>query len=128
MERLVDIVVCLSKCGKPFRGHDESKNSIQEGLFVEIVQLLKKYDPKNATYISNHIQNDLLYSIQNVIKRSIINQINNKWISIMADETSDLGHHEQLSIVISYFDICKNRPIKTFIGIQRVTSVNAYII
>lgn len=29
----------------------------------------------------------------------------------MADETSDVGHHEQLSVVIRYFNKFKNRPI-----------------
>lgn len=43
----------------------------------------------------------------------------------MADETSDIGHESKLSIVIRYFDSCKNRLSKTFIGIQRVTSVIA---
>lgn len=78
MERIINIVVCLSKCGKSFCGHDESLKSNQKGLFLEIVQLLSKYDPilknhfengtKNAQYTNNRIQNDIITAINNVLK------------------------------------------------------------
>ncbi|KAE9522417.1 hypothetical protein AGLY_017176 [Aphis glycines] len=45
--------------------------------------------------------------------------------SILADETSDVGHHEQLSIVIRYFDDQMNRPVETFLDLVRLVSVNA---
>lgn len=78
MRRLIDITVCLGISGKPFRGHTESKNDVHKGLFLDIVCLLRKYDlifnehflsgSKNALYTSNHIQNDLISSINQVIK------------------------------------------------------------
>jgi len=40
-------------------------------------------------------------------------------------ETSDVGHFEQLSIVIRYFDDQINRPVKTFFDLVRLVSVNA---
>jgi hypothetical protein len=71
MERLVDVTICLAKGGRPFRGHDESINSHQKGLFKEFIQVLSKYDvvlkdhidfgPKNAQYTSNRIQNDIQF-------------------------------------------------------------------
>lgn len=33
MERIIDIIICLAKCGKSFRGHNESLKSNQRGLF-----------------------------------------------------------------------------------------------
>lgn len=44
MWRLVEVTVCLDKCGKPFRGHDESSHSFQKGLFKEFVELLSRYE------------------------------------------------------------------------------------
>lgn len=88
MERIIDNVVCLSKCGKSFCGHDESLKSNQKRLFLEIVQLLSKYDPilenhlengpKNAQYTSNCIQNDIITAIHNVLKQSIKTKIYKK--------------------------------------------------
>jgi hypothetical protein len=65
----------LSKTGRLFRGHDESSKSMNKGLFLETVNLLKKYNPiiqshlkKNAQYLSSKIQNDLIKSLHNVIR------------------------------------------------------------
>ncbi|XP_050055157.1 zinc finger MYM-type protein 1-like [Aphis gossypii] len=135
MERLIDVVICLSKCEKPLRGHDESEKSLQKGLYLEIVQLLTKYDlvlknhfengPKNARYTSSSIQNDLIFSIQNVVKWSIKEKFNQKYISIIADETSDVGHHEQISIIFRYFDNSTKRPVEVFVGLRRLHFVKA---
>jgi len=135
MKRLIDIVICLAKCGKPFRGHDESHTSYQKGMFLELIQILYKYDtvlkthidsgPKNAMYTSNIIQNDIINSIHNVINQELKLKLQNTHIAVMADETSDIGHHEQLSVVFRYFDIKTNRPIETFITLIRMLSVDA---
>lgn len=71
MERLIDVTICLTKGGRLFRGHDEKSDSLHQGLFKEFVNVLAKYDdvlknhlhlgPKNAQYISNRIQNDMIY-------------------------------------------------------------------
>lgn len=133
MLRLIDIILCLSKSGKPFRGHNEQSDSVSRGLFLDMVDLLKKYDkllsdhlqygPKNASYISNWIQNDILLSIQNVIKRKISSDVKNQILSVIADEISDCGHHEQLCI--HYFNKKETRSLEHFIGVKRLTSVNA---
>jgi len=73
--------------------------------------------PQNAKYLSNHIQNDLLTSINNVKKRSIEKKINNRLVTIIADETSDCG------CTLFDEDLCKS--VEQFIGIQRLTSVDA---
>lgn len=114
MERLIDIVICLAKGGRPFRGHDESKISIERGLFLDLVDLLSKYDPilkdhltngpQNALYTGGKIQNDIIISISNIILRKISRSVQNTFVSIMADKTSDCGHHEQMAVVLRFFD------------------------
>lgn len=135
MHRLIDIALCLAKNGKSLRGHNENTNSVSKGLFLEMVDLLKKYDsllsehlengPKNASYISNRIQNDILLSIQNVMKRNISSRVKNTMVSIIADETSDCSHYEQLSVCVRYFNKKENRPVEHFVGVKRLLSVNA---
>ncbi|XP_025406720.1 uncharacterized protein LOC112680745, partial [Sipha flava] len=107
--RLIDITLCLAKSGKPFRGHNEQKSSV-----------CKDNGKKNVLYTSNLIQNDLLKSINNVMKRKILSKIKNKLISACADETSDVGHHEQMSVVLRFVDPSKNKPTEIFIGLQQI--------
>ncbi|XP_050064492.1 uncharacterized protein LOC126553354 [Aphis gossypii] len=102
MHRQIDIALCLAKNGKSLRGHNENTDSVSKGLFLEMVDLLKKYDsllsehlengPKYASYISNRIQN--------VMKRNI-------------------------SICVRYFNKKENRPVELFVGVKRLLSVNA---
>ncbi|KAL4113589.1 hypothetical protein QTP88_017193 [Uroleucon formosanum] len=135
MKRLIDITLCFVKGGKPLRGHDEGEKSNQKGLFKEIVNTFAKYEivlkehfengPKNAKYTSNRIQNDLISSIHNVLIKKVKADLQNVYVSILADETSDVGHHEQFSIVIQYFDDQMNRPVETFLDLVRLVSVNA---
>lgn len=131
MKRLIDITICLGIGGKPFRGHIENEHSVvHKGLFLDIVFLLRKYDsvfnehfisrPQNALYTSNRIQNDLILLINQVIKRQLKDMFVNEKVSIIADETSDIGHHEQLSIVVRYFNKLKNCPVEQFICMKRI--------
>lgn len=135
MERLIDIVVCLAKSGHSFRGHREKENDLNKGLFLSLVDLLKKYDPvmkrhleeapRNASYTSNHIQNDLITALHNIILRNIVASVHGKKISLIADETSDVGHTEQMSVVIRFFDEDKNCAVERFICLQSLTKQNA---
>lgn len=44
VKRLVDIILCICIGGKPLRGHTEKAHDIHKGLFLDIVDLLRKYD------------------------------------------------------------------------------------
>jgi len=64
-------------------------------------------------------------SIHNVILQTIKINVQNSFISILADETSDVGLHKQISIIIRYFDEEKNQPIETLVSLQRLKSTTA---
>ncbi|CAH2315264.1 zinc finger MYM-type 1-like [Pelobates cultripes] len=135
MKRLIDIVRCLGTGGRPFRGHNEKADSHERGLFLNIVKLLEKYDPvmqrhlqespRNATYLSNRIQNDLIMALHNIVQQKIVSAINGKMISIIADDTADCGHHEQMSVVVRYFNNEQQSPVEHFVSIQRLLKVDA---
>jgi len=42
LHRLIDITICLTKNGKP--GDQENSTSLSKGLFLDFVDILKKYD------------------------------------------------------------------------------------
>jgi len=84
--------------------------------------------PQNALYTSEKIQNDIIISISNIILRKISHSVQNKLVSIMADETSDCGYHEQMAIVLRFFDDKVNSPVEHLVAICRLTSVDAQAI
>jgi len=118
MTRLIDISLFLVKGGLAFRGHDEKKDSFNQGNFKELVKLLSKYDSMLHTHLQNgkqiaqyliiYIQNDMITSLHTVLLKKDKFDVENTKISIIVDETSDLGHHEQLSIIIRH--ICLTFP------------------
>jgi hypothetical protein len=125
----------LAKEDKPFRDHDERKISIERGLFLDFVDLLSKFDhilkhhltngPQNALYTSEKIQNDIIISINNIILRKLSRSVHNKLVSIIADETIDCRHNEQMPIVLRFLDDDLNSPVENLITIRRLTSVDS---
>lgn len=135
MARLIDIIRVLAKGGRSFRGHDETDDSKEKGLFLEIVNLFQKYDPfvksyfetvaKNCTYLSSTIQNDILKALCNVILRHISQEVEGQSVSIMADETSDVSRHEQMAVFLRYIPRGEVMPVERFLGLQQLQKTNA---
>ncbi|EDS44505.1 conserved hypothetical protein [Culex quinquefasciatus] len=135
--QLAEVVRMLCRGGRPFRGHDESNDSQEKRLFLEVIHLIAKYDdqlqehlkagPKNATYLSNKTQNELIAAMHNVMLRKIQGKLFGKRITIIADETSDCGHHEQLAVVIRYAEDDGSSQ-EVFVGLRRLLKTDAQTI
>ncbi|XP_050529454.1 52 kDa repressor of the inhibitor of the protein kinase-like [Daktulosphaira vitifoliae] len=90
-------------------------------------ELLKKNllsTPKNATYLSKTIQNEIIETCHEVIRKKIVDKINqSKGFSVLADESTDISSIEQFSICVRYLDsepnICED-----FLGFVPVTDVS----
>ena len=115
LHRIIDVILLLVKTGHPLRGHRENNESHNRGLFLEITQLLAKYDgllkahfedgPRNARYTSMTIQNYLISAIYHNMISLLKEEFSGiVYFSIMMDEASDLSHKEQVSIVVRYVD------------------------
>lgn len=114
-KRLIDVVCYLGKQELAFRGHDESASSCNKGNFLELVDLLAKYDGNLETHLqstsgssftglSNRTQNDLISSVASVMYDEIKKEITQTdFVSIMVDETPDVSGREQLVLVLRYF-------------------------
>lgn len=86
IKRLINLIIVLTKSGSSFRGHLEHEDSVNKELFLEIVDLLKRYDPiikhhlehgpKNAQYLSGKIQNELIASVHNVMFQEVCKRLN----------------------------------------------------
>lgn len=82
------------------RGYVESDVSQNKGNFVEMMKLISKHSAlvekkmngaRNAKYISNTIQNEVLECLSDMVREEIIKEVKeSKFFSVIADETKDL--------------------------------------
>ena len=82
-------------------------NYSHQGNFIELVHFRAETDevladhlqsaPRNALYTSKTIQNSLIDVVRQRILRDIVSEVNRaKYLTIIADEVSDLSNKEQL--------------------------------
>ena len=83
--------------GCPFRGHDESPDSLNRGNFLEMVKLLASYNTevnevvlenasKNTKYTSPDVQKEILSILARKVQKSITEEIGKSKFCIMVDE------------------------------------------
>ncbi|XP_037101531.1 zinc finger MYM-type protein 1-like [Syngnathus acus] len=110
---IVNTIVFLGRQGLALRGSDESSGSFQRGNFLELVDYTSKLSPefaslkkkmrRNATYLSPEIQNEL--------------------ITLIADETKDTSHQEQLCVTLRYLK--DGNVVERFVGFHPLEQLNA---
>lgn len=132
MQAIIETVILCGRQGLALRGSNDTGRIVPEnpihndGNFRALLRyrassdtVLKNHlenSPKNAMYISNRIQNELIDICHNLIKKQLIDRINNsKAFTIMADELADISGIEQISVCIRYinetngtFKICED--------------------
>ena len=124
-KRLVPIVKTILLCGRltfALREHDNSTKTMEAQPtsnprnFKALLQfrvdagdkdlkLHMKTAPKNASYCSATIQNEIIDVICTLIRKYIVERVKKcRFYSVIADEVADSANREQLSLVIRYFD------------------------
>jgi hypothetical protein len=99
--------------GCPFRGHDESQNSLNQGNFLEMVKLLASYNkevkgvvlenaPRNAKYTSSDVKKKILSIVARKVQKLIREEIGTSKFCIMVDEARDESKKEQMAIAIRF--------------------------
>lgn len=122
LKTIVDTVILCGRQNLPFRGHrDDSKyfndTSINCGNFKALLQYRAKGGdtdlaehlsnaPKNATYISKTIQNELINIIGETIQKRLVQEIieSGGYFALMADEVRDSANKEQLAVTLRFTD------------------------
>lgn len=139
IESLLQIVILCGKQGLALRGHRDdriewqSEERSNEGNFIQLVRFRAETDatlstylskaPKNASYTSKTIQNELLIVVGDSIRNSIITEVKSaKYYAIIADKVTDAANHKELSLVFRYV---LNEEIKEvfvdFLQVERIT-------
>jgi len=110
----LDVARFLIMQGDAFRGHDESSTSNNKGTYREMVDWYKDkveivkdaYDKgaKNCTMISHHIQKDLIKACAQEVMSVIMDEIGDKKISVLIDESRDVSIKEQMAVILRLVD------------------------
>jgi hypothetical protein len=111
----IDVLRWLAFQACPFRCHDESLDSINQGNFLEMVKLIAFYDaeigevvlgntPHNAKYTSPSIQKEILNIIASNVQREIRKEIGDAKFCLLVDESRDESKREQMAVVIRFVD------------------------
>ena len=148
-QRLVPILKTIILCGRlgiAMRGHRDdgvidAQSAIrgQEGNFRALLafrvdsgdEVLKSHlstASKKATYISKEIQNELIQLCGAEITNHIAKEVKTaKYFAIIADETTDSSHREQLCLCIRYLSLnsCNVNVKEEFVGFIGMNDVSA---
>ena len=133
-QKLRSIIKTVVLCGKQnmaLRGHRNDSSHLEEssgnpGNFQALLnfrveagdKVLANHfanGPRNATYHSKTIQNDIIEVLGTYIQDKIVAEINEAGaFSLLADEASDSSNKEQLPLVLRFVD--KERNVREFFG------------
>jgi len=108
-----DLLECLLFCaqqGIALRGHRESMEDLQDpsmnhgnfrSLDNDVVSKHLEEGPHTATWLGNHIQNELVQVMAEAVLSSITAEVKEAgYFTIIADEMKDISKREQLAIVL----------------------------
>ncbi|KAJ1095790.1 hypothetical protein NDU88_000946 [Pleurodeles waltl] len=114
LSKLID---CVKFCGAfelALRGHDETEESLNPGVFRGLVDFVSSIDSameahlKSATVFkgtSKTIQNELLDCMLEVTRETIVQQLRSTdYVAIQADDTTDVSTKTQSVLVFRYID------------------------
>ncbi|KAL3621606.1 hypothetical protein CASFOL_036518 [Castilleja foliolosa] len=99
----------------PFRGHDESEESLYKGhswnflkVFGEINEEIGKVilgnAPGNSQMTAPSIQKDICNCFAEEVLKRIFDEIGDDVFSILVDESRDISKKEQMALVLRYVD------------------------
>jgi len=114
LNRILSIIHYLAIHNDAFRGTTDVLYAKGNGKFLGIIEMLAKFDPimeehlrrikdeeTRVHYLSHDIQDELIQIMANEIRRKIISLIKvAKYFTVVMDCTPDIGHQEQLTILI----------------------------
>ncbi|XP_076373039.1 uncharacterized protein LOC143257899 [Tachypleus tridentatus] len=107
---VIDALLYIACQNESQRGHREGNQSDNMGNFLELLDIISRYDeivkkkmsgPGNAKYTHHDIQNELLDIIAGMTRKDISKEVMEaEHFALMVDETKDMSKQEQLFIVI----------------------------
>jgi hypothetical protein len=113
-QKIVKLIRLLAKLNLPFRGKSDSCSKTNKGVFKELLQLMAENDEKMAAYLlknkgedytSHQCQNEIIDSLAYAVRKNIIDKVRqDRFYSVIMDESKDVSKAEQLAIVLRHVD------------------------
>ena len=135
---IIDVILMLGMRGMALRGDWDKVEHKENSNFNFFVKWKSKFDgdlkchlesaPKNAVYLSPKIQNEFIECIEHIIRDDIVARANNSaFLSVIADETTDVSISQQLSICIRFLENIdgKFEVIEDFLGFTALEKADA---
>ena len=123
---LSKVIDCIKFCATHelgLRGHDETDESSNRGIFLDLLEEFARLDPvlkshlENATvakYTSKDIQNELLDCLYSVYYSELKMDVSkSKFVSVQADEATDLSHGSQFVVILRF--VKENKAVERFV-------------
>lgn len=114
---VIDLVLFCAKQEIPLRGHRENPDALNKGNFLELLDLVSKYDPeikrrldelpKNGKLLHHSIQNEILEIAALLLVKKIKADLHDEpdtYYAILADECKDLSKRELVAVCIRYLN------------------------
>lgn len=132
---IFQIIIHLAIGGVAFRGHNEKKENVNRGNFLNTVKFLRdvnhefdercKNAPENATYTSATVQNEMIETVASAVASEIVKDVGNAAFSLLIDESEDISQHEQMAVGIRYTSKNDGVTKERFLGLVRVPNTKA---
>ncbi|KAK1396146.1 zinc finger MYM-type protein 1-like [Heracleum sosnowskyi] len=132
---VLSVIRLLLQLGLPFRGHNESSDSIYKGNFLEVLEWYCQRDdqvakfvgpnaPGNCQLTSPKVQKELVNACAIETRSVIFADIGDKYFSLMVDESRDISLKEQMVVVLRYVNK-HGQVIERFISIEHVLDTSS---
>ncbi|XP_031282900.1 zinc finger MYM-type protein 1-like [Pistacia vera] len=125
----------LLRQGLPFRGHDESDNSMNRGNFLELLHYTVEENeeyrlvalenaPGHDKLIAPSIQKDIINAFAVETINKLISDLRDAFFSILVDEARDGSNKEQMVIILRYVNK-RGCVVECLLSIMHVTDTTA---
>ncbi len=115
LSSVVDMIEFLVVNHLPLRGSTDAFDSLTKdgsGLFLSLFEYTLRKDPelrsvmktipRNATYSSHEIQNDVIANMSSLVTEEIVREVADSWYTIKVDGTRDPTGIENISIIVRF--------------------------
>ncbi|XP_047256216.1 uncharacterized protein LOC124888972 [Capsicum annuum] len=135
LEASINVAKLLLYYKLPFRGHEESESSSNQGYFLgllrwhgdnhpDVGKVILEKAPQNDTLTCPMIQKDIVNACAKETLKVIIADLNGDYFGILVDESKDISHKEQMALVLRYVDK-KGEVVERFIDLVHVSDTSA---
>ncbi|KAL7119944.1 hypothetical protein ACP275_02G092900 [Erythranthe tilingii] len=105
----------LLRQGLAFRGHDESKSSLNKDN-DEINKVVLDNSQGNCIMTAPEIQKQIISAFAHLVSKTIFSDIGDDFFSFLVDEARDVSIKEQMAVVLRYLNN-EGKIIERFLGV-----------